>query len=100
MSLNVASLTSEVDIEELPPSPPREPSPEIPPVTLVEDSEEEMEEECKKKSEDEVKPVQSHTAVSQSGQKGRKRQRKKVPKTYIDEDGFMGEQSTLLLFSS
>lgn len=61
------------------PSPTREPSP-------VPDT---PEKESPKKQEVPVKP-------SQNGEKHRKRRRKLVPKTFMDEDGYMGKHCHIL----
>ena len=69
---------AEVDIEEVPPTPPREPSPEPEPI-LVESEEEAP------------APAEKQQPVTNTTTRRRKRRRKHVDKTYLDDDGFMGE---------
>lgn len=64
------------------PSPPREPTPPRSPEVPTEEQEDTNQEE----------PMESQTTHTNDSQgKRRKRRRKLVPKTYLDDDGFMGK---------
>ena len=71
----------EIEDESPVPSPVREKSPEPEsPVPMEDENEDESSKQSPEKSEEPVT----------AGEKGRRRKRKLVPKTYMDEGGFMG----------
>ena len=80
------SLKTEMEYESPVPSPVREPSPEREPSPAPESP---IPQEIK---EDPVKEEKS----SHNGEKHRKRRRKLVPKTFMDDDGYMGMDVVLM----